>query len=218
MRSVLLALGGLAGIAIVVAVVLVVTGGDDGSEPGFKASTSVELTAGETSISRVAFRPNAPTELAPEVQDQILGILSRYVDEGTVAPLRSGKADDAVLAELFDGPAVARLAGTDRAVLLDEGLPKAVGKVDGSSPPVAMAALENADGNVVFVSAAVELTITAETETGTVEIARAGSIVLAPDPTTGWKITGWTLHVDRAGPGVAKPVTTSPPTTTAVNQ
>jgi hypothetical protein len=199
----------------VAGVVIAVTGSSGDSGPQFKASTSVSLTAGPTTIERVDPKPGLPTELSPEVRDQILAAVTKYVDEGTVVPLRKGHADNAELAQVFDAGSVTRLGGTDRVVLLDEGLPKVVGKISVTAPPVAITALENSDGNLVFVSAPLELTITAQAEHGTIRITRKGSLVLAPDPTTGWKVTGWTMHVDRSGPGIATTTTAPTPSTTA---
>jgi hypothetical protein len=215
-RGVLLGLGAIAGVAILAVVVLVVTGGGD-SKPPFKGSTSVKLVAGTTTTERVTSTFEPAPELPAEVQDQVLAVLTRYVDEGIVAPLQKGAAAETALAEIFDAAAVTRLAGADRAVVLDEGFPKADRKVDVTTPAVTMTGLANADGNLVFVSASVDLKITAKAAAGdTVRIQRAGSFVLAPDPTTGWKITAWTLHVDRVGPGVTPPAGAATPSTTAV--
>ena len=197
----LLGIGAIVGIVITAGVILAVTSGGGDSGPEFKASTSVDLTAGETKIERTNAAFDAPPPIPADVQEQILGVVGRYVDEGVVGALRTGKADEAALAEIFDAAAVARLAGTDRPVVLDEGLPKAVGKVSVTTPAVAMTALANPDGTLLFVSANVEFTITAQAEKGTVHITRIGSFVLAPDPTTGWKITGWTLARRSLGSG-----------------
>jgi hypothetical protein len=143
-------------------------------------------------------------------------VLGTYVEDGIVAPLRKGTADDAALATVFDEAAVAALAGPERAIVLDEGLPKAVGKVTVTTPPVPLTVLVDKDGNAVAASAGVQLAVSARAAKGIVQITRTGSFVFAPDGAGGWKITGWTLSTDRGGPGVTPSSTAASVTTTTV--
>jgi len=196
-----------------VGVGVVVLGGGGKDEPQLDASTSVELTLGDLTVETVnSF--NSGAEFPTEASDAALAVLESYVQEATVVPLRKGKANGTTLAELFDEPAVARLAGTDRGLLLDEGLPKAVGKVTVKSPPVALTALMDRDGKVVLVTATVDLDIKAQARHGVMTVKRTGTLVLRPQLDASWKITAWTLHVERGGPGVAASPTD--PTTTTV--
>ncbi|CAB5034460.1 unannotated protein [freshwater metagenome] len=126
-----------------------------------------------------------------------------------VTPLRKGKPASAALANMFDAPALARLSGPDRTVVLDEGLPRAVGKIDVSSPPIPLTGLADASGNTILVSADVKLTAKARTEKGVIGVTRVGTFVLAPDTSGIWKITGWTLTTDRRGPGTSVAPTTT---------
>jgi hypothetical protein len=184
--------------------VLALSGGDGGtSKPKLKASTSVDLTVGETKVESLATPVPLPTEFPADVRDKVLSAIGTYVDEGMVAPLRKGTVDDAKLDVAFDTAAVARLTGTDRAVLVDEGLPKATGAVVVKTPPVPLTALSEVDGKIVLVSAAVDLDIRSRSEQGITTISRAGTIVFALQFTGDWKITAWTLHVDRNGAGFA---------------
>ncbi len=154
--------------------------------------------------------------MPPEVPGQVLAVLGTYVEDGIVAPLRKGKADDAALATVFDQAAVAALVGDERAIVLDEGLPKAVGKVRVTTPPVPLTVLLDKDGNTIAVTAGVQLAVTARAEKGNVQINRTGSFVFAPDEVAGWKITGWTLSTDRGGPGVTPTSAAASETTTTV--
>lgn len=172
--------------------------------PELRASTSVDLQPGDLTVDSVG----APVEFPTDVRDLVLSTLGAYVDHGIVNPLRKGSAVEADLATVFDAAALARLAGTDRALLLDEGFPKAVGKVKVATPPVAMTALADADGKVVLVSANVALSVNAQTKKGRLEILRSGSLVFAPDVGGAWKITGWTMGSERGGPALG-PTTTS---------
>jgi hypothetical protein len=203
------------GVVVLVAVVAVaafVLRGDDASDSGpqFEASTSVDLTAGEAKVESVG----APVEFPAELRDQLLSSIGTYVDDAIVKPLRAGKADGAALTALFDQAAVARLAGPDRAILLDEGLPKAVGKIRITTPPVALTGLAAADGKVLLATASLDLQVSARARKGVIDIHRAGTLVFALDLTGAWKIAGWTLTVERAGPGVTTTTTAAPTPTT----
>jgi hypothetical protein len=193
-------------IAIAGGAFAVLSGGGGDSGPEFKASTSVDLTAGEVQVVGVSFKP---VELPAEVRDQLLSTIGTYVDGGVVKALRSGKADDAELAPIFDAAATAQLAGDARTIVYDEGLPKAVGKIAITTPPVAFTGLAAADDSILLVSANLDLKITARAEKGTVTVQRTGSFVFAPDPSGVWKITGWTFAVTRGG--TALPTTTTAP-------
>jgi hypothetical protein len=133
-----------------------------------------------------------------------------------VVPLRKGKAVDAKLATIFDQAAIARLAGTDRTLLLDEGLPKAVGRIDVTTPPVAMTGLADSEGKLLLVTATIDLAVEARAKRGVMTIQRTGSLVFIQQGDGSWLITGWTLHVERGGPGVATAPTTVPTTATTV--
>ena len=181
------------------------------SGPTLRASTSVDLQPGELTVAAVG----APFEFPADVRDLVLSTLGAYVDHGVVNPLRKGTADDAALATAFDAGALTRLAGTDRALLLDENLPKAAGKISVTTPPVAMTALAANDGKVVLVSATIALSVEAQTKQGALEILRSGSLVLAVDEAGAWKITGWTLGTERGGKALGPTTTTTTPTTVA---
>lgn len=214
-RKLLIGLGaGALVILVIVVAVLVLGGGDEGKTgPQFEASTSVDLTAGDTVVHGV--NPLVPIGLPPELRDQVLAAIGTYVDNGIVNPLRTGKVDDDALATTFDAASVARLAGVERAILFDEGLPKAVGKIKVATPPVIMNALADRDANIVLLAANFDLTISARAEKGTVNIHRVGSFVFTPDEAGVWKISGWTISITRTGPGVTPEPTTVPPTTAA---
>lgn len=210
-----LILGSLAVLGVlVIAVVafLVLRSGSTGpSGPTFHASTSIELAPGELTVQAVG----TPGEFPVDVRDQVLSTLGLYVDNAIVNPLRNSSTDDAALGSVFDPAALTRLAGTDRALLLDEGLPKAVGEIDVTTPAVPMTALVDADGKVVLVTAGIQLSVTAQTKKGAVEIARTGSFVFALDAAGAWKITGWTVSTERGGKALGTPTTSTTPTTVA---
>lgn len=173
--------------------------------PELHASTSVDLQPGDLTVDAVG----APFEFPTDVRDLVLSTLGAYVDHGIVNPLRTGAAVETDLATVFDAAALTRLAGADRVLLLDEGLPKAVGEVKITTPPVSMTALADADGKIVLVSASVALSVDAQTKKGRLEELRSGSLVFAPDEAGAWKITGWTLGTERGGKALGPTTTTT---------
>jgi len=187
-------------------------GGKDA--PEVDTSTSVELA-----VNPIAFdSTNAYKTLNDfprDVADAIHGSLETYVDIATVKPARKGAVvNDADLAAVFDQAAIARIVGTpDRDVLLDEGLPKATGRVRVTSPTMDLYALAETDGKVMLVTAIVQLGIEIEAKAGAITITRFGSMVFAPQPDGTWKVTGWTLHVERSGAGLGPTASTAAPTT-----
>jgi hypothetical protein len=189
------------------------SGGGGKSGPEFKASTAVDLKAGDTKVEFLGFSGPA---FPPEVRDQVLSSLGTYVEDGIVKALRTGKADDAGLDTVFDAAATARLTGPERATLLDEGLPKAVGEISVTTPAVAMTALADKGDALVLISASVDFKVKARAEKGTITIQRTGSFVFAPDEGGAWKITGWTLSVTRGGN--ALPAGPASATTTTAGQ
>ena len=174
--------------------------------PTYSASESVNLAAGPTAMNTVSF---AGGTFSPDVSAAVMTTLGEYAESAMVTPLRKGKPASAALANVFDAPALARLSGPDRTVVLDEGLPRAVGKIDVSSPPIPLTGLADASGNTILVSADVKLTAKARTEKGVFGVTRVGTFVLAPDASGIWKITGWTLATDRRGPGTSVAPTTT---------
>jgi hypothetical protein len=196
--------------------VLALGGGGGGkSGPTYVQSTSVDLKPGATKVVSVSAPLPVPSDIPANVRDAVLKVLGTYIDKGIVAGLRKGKADDVGLAPAFDQGAIAALAGPDRAVLFDESLPKAVGKLAVTAVPVPLTALSTADGKILLVVAGIDLDIRAAAQQGTVIVKRTGTMTFALQITGDWRITAWKLHVDRGGPGVAAaPTTTGPASST----
>ncbi len=156
------------------------------------------LTAGATKVEA----PILFTKFPDGVADAVMGAVTKYVDDGIVTALRKGHADDADLAGVVDAGVTAQLAGADRGVLFDEGLPAATGKLTVTGAPVDETALVGADGRAVIVVAGIQLDVTATTKRGPVHITRTGDLQFAPDATGAWKLTGYDLTVNREGKGV----------------
>jgi hypothetical protein len=195
------------------------SGGDDGGggeQAAPKTSNNVDLQDGQVQV----YWPGLGygVQPAPELLDRIHSVIGEYVDNGTVAGLRTGKVKDADLTDAFDEAALARLKGDDRGVLLDEGLPKAVGKLSiTSNQPTNIFVLNDAQGASQVASVVLDLTIHVKADKGAYDIVRTGQLELAPDATGTWKITGWDVNVQRTGAGlpVAQQTPTSAPPPTA---
>lgn len=200
----------LVAIALVAVGVVVATGGGGKDTPPLDKSTTVQLTLGDLLVESVnPFEANFP----PAASDAALAAIEAYVQDATVEPLRKGAVNEAKLAEIFDDAAVAYLATADRAVLLDEGLPKAIGKVTVEGVPITLTVLLDNNKVPVLITATIDLAIEAQSKNGVMTVKRTGALVLAAQLDATWKITAWTLHVERGGPGVT-PTPTDPTATT----
>jgi hypothetical protein len=162
-----------------------------------KASDEVQLDVGATSVQS----PILFTAFPAGVSDQVLASLRRYVEDATVRALHTGRAGTD-LATLVDPGVTAQLAGPDRSVLVDEGLPKATGAVDVRSPAVPLTALVGTDGKPLLVIATVQLDVKTQTGRGAVHIVRAGDLDFVPAADGTWQLTGYDLTVNRDGKGV----------------
>lgn len=200
-------------VALIAVGIVVTSGGGGKEEPKLDTTTSVQLERGELFVESVVPFDAIPSNFPAEASDAAMALLEAYVQEATIEPLRTGTIKDTALPEIFDGPAVARLATLDRAVLLDEGLPKAVGKVTVEGTPIGLTALLDDRKNAVLITASIDIEITAESKKGLMTVSRIGALVLSRQLDATWKITAWSLHVDRSGPGVT-PTPTEPTTTT----
>ena len=199
---------GTAVVVVVVAVVvgvLVFSGGDDASDDGGQgasrsvANTNVSLEAGEVTADSAG----PPVTVSPEITARVIDLIGDYLEIATVEPLRNQQpAGD--LSGIFETAALARATGADRAVLVDEGLPAVTGDLDVVAKPVAITGLGDQSGNLVLVTATVDLDINGETkdENGQLHIKRFGSIVLTPDPAGAWKVSAYRLYVERSGGGL----------------
>ena len=131
-----LLIGGVAAVLVIAILGFVVLSGGGGGKdaPTFKASTAVDLKVGATKVEGVNF--SKAVEISADAQNKILSALGTYVENAIVEPLRKGKAVDTALVASFDAAAAPKVTGADRAILTDEGLPKAVGEIKVTTPPV----------------------------------------------------------------------------------
>ena len=162
-----------------------------------------KVTVGDVTIYKVG---NAPDSIPDEVRSKILAGVATYVTAATVKPLQTGVVDDASLATTLGPAATQRATGFDRATLVDEGIPKATGRIVVNTLPVKLTALADGDGRIVVVTARLDSIARTRTPNGAITISRKGDLVFTPDGDT-WKIDGYDLAVERSGKGLVAPTT-----------
>ncbi len=161
-------------------------GGGGGDDQGKRATpsttvvpnTNVSLQLGDVSADSAG----PPAQVSPEQSQAILKVVGDYLTAATVNPLRSAQpAGD--LSALFGAGALARVTGPDRAVLVDEGLPKVTGDLNVTAQPIAVVGLGDQGGAIVLATATIDLDIQGVTTTRNdpLRIVRKGDLVLTPD-------------------------------------
>jgi hypothetical protein len=216
-RFVLRLASGLLAVAAVVA--LAGCGGGGGGDAAKRAApsttvvpnTNVSLQLGDVSADSAG----PPAQMTPEQSQAILKVVGAYLTAATVDPLRGAKpADD--LSALFGAGALARVTGPDRAVMVDEGLPKVTGDLNVTAQPIKVVGLGDQGGAIVLATATIDLDIQGVTAAkgDPLRILRKGDLVLSPDASGAWKVTAFNIAVARSGGGIDAPTTTTPPPTT----
>jgi hypothetical protein len=209
------ALAACALVALAVVALASCSGGDDDKAAPTTTvapNTTIDIKLGDVSADSAG----APTTVSPDQSQRVLDALITYVKGATVEPLRSGKPATADFSGAFDANTLASATTTDRAVVLDEGLPRVTGDLDVTSEPVAVLGLGDQGGNLALVNAALNLDITGVTKAkgGPLHVIRRADLVLQPDPAGTWKITAYTISVAREGAGLTPTTTTGASTTT----
>jgi hypothetical protein len=215
----LLGIGGVVVVLAIIAAAIALAGG--GSDNTTKAAGAASTTAApQTNVSLQlgdvsAASAGPPAQLTPQQSQAVLAVINSYLTTATVDPLRSAKpAGD--LSTLFGAGALAQVTGPDRAVMVDEGLPKVTGNLDVTSQPVTVVGLADQTGAIVLATASIDLDIEGVTKVKgpPLRILRKGDLVLTPDATGAWKVTAFNVAVARTGAGIDPTTTTAPPPTT----
>jgi hypothetical protein len=174
------------------------TGGGGGPEE-LEASNNVKLEAGEIKV----FWPGlGPGTASPDLANQVMGVIGRYVDDAIVPGLRTGTVKTASLVDTFDDAALAQLEDpATRETLLDEKLPKAIGELTITSEPIAIVALNDLDNKTVLATARILIKTLVQSEQGWYETEHDGQLVVGPQLDGTWKITAWDAETSRTPPG-----------------
>lgn len=162
-------------------------------------ANSGEPSAGSFKITKVEVQ--APASPAPPLPDPVragvLSTLNRYLNDGMLAPLRSGTAGE--LNATFTAGAASRLAGPDRAALVDEGLPHS-GDVEAKTATATLSALAGTGDDIPIVTANVKMLAVSGSGANAVTIDRSGDLIFVDEAGT-WKIDGYDIRVARDSGG-----------------
>lgn len=139
-----------------------------------------------------------PAPAFPEqVSTEVLRTLNDYLTVAVVEPLRTG-APPGDLAGVFTPAAAARLAGPDRAALVEEGTPGR-GEVRQDRANVRLNALVGPDTSVVVVTAQIDVALEVTRAGARTAVTRGGELVLAADGDA-WRIEGYDVRTQRDSP------------------
>lgn len=185
-----------AGLLVMAAVIFffVRSDGGSGSSPSKKSvSANVKLTLAGIQNANAG----APATLGADAANQIMAAVGQYVDQGLIAPVKTGKPPTGDVASLFDAGAQAAIQGPDKGVLFENGQPKLTGDFKPAAEPVVITALSDGNGQFVLATAAFAYRADEGVEGGTLNTARTIALTFTPD--NGWKITGYDVTLTRQG-------------------
>lgn len=172
-------------------------GGGDGAASASTAPGGFAFAVTTAAVEPMATKaPDFPTDVTAAVSTS----LDAWLADAIVAPLRTGKPASGLDA-VFTEPALAKVAtpGTERAALVEEGTPLS-GDVHQERANARLTALTAPGGEVVLVTAQIDMVHTVSSGDGAVDVVRAGEVVLVPDRGS-WRIDGFdivTKHDTRA--------------------
>jgi hypothetical protein len=184
-----------AGLLVLAAVIFFFVRSDGGSSPSTKKSVSANVKLTLAGIQNA--NAGAPATLGADVANQIMAAVGQYVDQGLIAPVKTGKPPSGDVAGLFDAGTQAAIQGPDNGVLFENGQPKLTGDFKPSAEPVVITALSDGNGQFVLATATFAYRADEGVEGGTLNTARAIALTFTPDD--GWKITGYDVTLTRQG-------------------
>ena len=185
--------GSLAAVLVVCALVVGACSGDDdkaddGSLPGY----ALALTGAEVHAVRLP-----PPPFPEDVKAAVMATLNTYLATAVVQPLRTGRPPGGLEA-VFTGAAAPRLGGPDRAALVEEGTPVS-GKVRKDRADVKLTALTGPGGEVVAVTARLDVSLLVSSGDSRLAVVRAGDVALVPEGAT-WRIDSYDVRTQRDSP------------------
>jgi hypothetical protein len=168
------------------------------------------LTIGSTDVQRAGTKGN----LSDAVRRAVLATAQEYVDSAILAPLETGKLGRGYPA-LFAAGIRPAATGSDQPVLTD----LSVGKtrtLNEQSTPVAVSALVDPFGTLVYVATKFAVKVQATKANGTITIDRAVELTLEPVGRT-WLVVAYRVTATRTAP-MHKTTTTAPRHTTTTTR
>lgn len=166
-------------------------GGRAGDGPGAAAVHAFTLV--DAQVQPMA--PQAPP-FPEDVKMSVAAALDAYLGTAVVGPLVTGRPP-ASLEAVFTAGALGRVVapGPDRAALVEEGAPL-TGEVHQERADARLTALTAPGGEVVLVTAQVDVGLTVTVADGHVDVVRSGELVLVPDG-AGWRIDAFDMRTTR---------------------
>ena len=148
----------------------------------------------------------------------MLATAQRYVDSAILAPLETGKLGSGYAA-LFEPGIRPAAIGPDQSTLTDIVAGKATTMTE-TSTPVALSALADTSGTLVYAATTFKVTVHATTANGAITINRTVELTLQPDHAS-WLVVAYRTTVTRTAPTRAPRTTPTtrrsrPRTTTTV--
>lgn len=172
--------------------------GGDGDSSGPPQIERAPRQYGFTLVGADVHAVVGPAPAFPEdVSTEVLRTLNDYLTAAVVDPLRTG-APPGDLAAVFTPPAAARLAGPDRAALVEEAAPGS-GEVRQDRADVRLNALVGPDSSVVVVTAQIDVALEVSRPGARMAVTRGGELVLAADGDA-WRIDGYDVRTQRDSP------------------
>ena len=168
------------------------------------------LTIGSTDIQRAGTRGS----LSDAVQRAVLATAQEYVDSAILAPLETGKLGQDYPTVFAAGIRPAA-TGSDEPVLTDVSVGKTT-TLNEQSTPVAVSALVDAFGTLVYVATKFAVKVQATNANGTLTIDRTVELTLEPVGKT-WLVVAYRVTATRTAP-TRKPATTTPRHTTTTTR
>ena len=166
--------------------------------PDTDPPTTTTTTTPAVDLVFVGLDPNGTAPPGDDVVAKVQATLRGYFADGILAPLRSGgPAPD--LSPYFTPVVLERLAGPDRATMVEEGLP-AARSVTADSTAVALNSVAGPDEVTAVIAARIDWKLHAVGPGLDVDIVRTGELVLVDAGDT-WRIDGFQVRTTRDSRG-----------------
>jgi hypothetical protein len=163
------------------------------STPAVVTSSQAALKIGNVDVESAG--PN--TSVDKNTQKAVLALAQQYVDSAMISPLSTGALGSGY-ANLFDDSVRLPATTADANTLTDAGIGKTKG-FDEKTTPVALSALADQLGSLLYLATNFNVNINATTPDGPATIARTVELTFAPSG-NGWKVTGYRVHAVRKLP------------------
>ena len=171
-------------------------------QSGSVARSTRLLTIGSTDVQRAGSKGS----LSAGARRAVLGLAQKYLDSAILAPLETGRLGHAYPTVFAPGIRAAA-AGSDEPVLTDLSVGKTTALSE-QATPVAVSALLDSSGTLVYAATKFTLKIRATTASGTITIDRSVELTMQPVDKT-FVVVAYRVTATRTAP-THKTTTTAP--------